>query len=611
MGAVLLWVGQGESADAQARVAAMAVVSPHRGALTAVALEGGALAVQAVDDDATLYSCTEGALAVHGFVGNRTELAARWGIPMGGAASLAEWLWSAWRLRGEAVLAELRGEWAMAVVETGRGEVVAARDRLGLRPLHWCAASGGLALASEARQALVGAGRPRRIDPERLAMRLANLYDDSGRTLYLDVNAVRPARVVRWARVQPGREQPRERLFWSPPAPVREDGVSFQRAVEEVRERITVALARTVPDRPCALSLSGGLDSGSLWALAITARQAGGNQWADRLRPFSLIYPGRPYDESERIRATHGVGGGGGVIIDASSQDLAEEFDELVGCLDYLAMPTLVHLKLTAQAVREDGRRVILTGMGGNEWLSGSLLYLAEYLRGGRVWAWLKGVLSLELPPGRRRWALIRGTLSQALNAGHHRPPVLPPWLHSRWQGLASRGNLLVGGGGRRYRSNRERMMENVRFYQAGSLLALEQYGAFLGVELRHPLCDGDLVDYCFTLPSQLFVGGRRPRHLHRLAAGPLLASATRDRLAMTTFEEWLPEALAGVLHRLPNRSVDWALARLEVASVPGLDSELRQWYKTRARSSATALMALAEGVVKVVSEYEGEKEAS
>lgn len=600
MGAILVWVGQGESADAQARLAAMAAVSPHRGALTAAAFEGGALAVQAADGDATLHSCPEGALAVHGFVGNRAELAARWTIPVGGAANLAEWLWAAWRQQGEAMVAALRGEWAMVVVEAGRGEILAARDRLGLRPLHWCGTTSGVALASEARQALAGAGRPRRIDPERLAMRLANLYDDSGRTLYQDVDAVRPARLARWSWPQPGCAPPREKVYWSPPAAAGRDDLPLEQAVEEVRERITVALARTVPEQPCALSLSGGLDSGSLWALTVAARQTGA-AWAGRVRPFSLIYPGRPYDESERIRAAHEAGGGDGVIIDASSQSLAEEFGELVGSLDYLAMPTLVHLKLTAQAARNDGRRVILTGMGGNEWLSGSLLYLAEDLRAGRVWTWLKDVLSLELPPGRRRWALIRGTLSLALRRRPSSPPRLPAWLHPRWQVLASREGLLVGGGGRRFRSNHERMVENARFYQAGSLLALEQYGAVLGVELRHPLCDGDLVDYCFALPGRLFVGGRRPRHLHRMAAGPLLRSAIRDRLEMTTFEEWLPGALGGVLQQLPQRASEWALTRWGVASVAGLDSELRRWYKTQARSSMTPLLALSEGLVKSV----------
>ncbi len=602
MGAILAWVGEAKASEARARLAAMAAVSPHRGALTAAAVPGGAVGVQAVGGDAVLHCCGEGVLAVHGFVGNRAELAARWAIPVGGAANLAEWLWAAWRQQGEAMVAALRGEWAMVVVEAGRGEIVAARDRLGLRPLHWCGTISGVALASEARQALAGAGRPRRIDPERLAMRLANLYDDSGRTLYQDVDAVRPARLVRWSWPQPECAPPREQVYWSPPAAAGRDDLPLKQAVEEVRERITVALARTVPEQPCALSLSGGLDSGSLWALTVTARQTGA-AWAGRVRPFSLIYPGRPYDESERIRAAHEAGGGDGVIIDASSQSLAEEFGELMGSLDYLAMPTLVHVKLTAQAVREDGRRVILTGMGGNEWLSGSLLYLAEDLRAGRVWTWLKDVLSLELPPGRRRWALVCGTLSLALRRRLSSPPRLPAWLHPRWQVLASREGLLVGGGGRRFRSNHERMVENVHFYQAGSVLALEQYGAFLGVELRHPLCDGDLVDYCFALPGRLFVGGRRPRHLHRLAAGPLLASAIRDRLEMTTFEEWLQEALGGVLHRLPNRSHNWALAQLEVVSGGGLDSELQRWYKNRARSSVMALIAVTEGLVRAASE--------
>ncbi len=577
----------------------MAATSSYRGSLITAAIPGGALGVQAIDGDAALYCCSKGALAVHGFVGNQAELANRWAIPIGGRANLAEWLWAAWRQQGEAMVAALRGEWAMVVVEGDRPGFAAVRDRLGLRPLHWCFSASGVAVATEVRQALAGARRRRRVDLERLAMRLATLYDDSGRTLFEGVNAVRPARVVRWPVVPPASPPASEQVYWSPPAARADRDISLDQAVETVRERITVALVRTVPHSHCALSLSGGLDSGSLWALTLAARQQGA-EWAARVRPFSLVYPGQPHDESERIAAALEVGGGDGVLIDASSQALAAEFDEVVGCLDYLAMPTLIHLKLTAQAAQTDGRRVILTGMGGNEWLAGNLIYLAELLRAGRLWTCVRDILRLELPPGRRRWGLVRATIARAVRAPRARPRGLVPWVHRRWHYLAARTDLLVGGGGRRFRSNYERMVENVRFYHAGSLLALEQYAAVQGVEVRHPLCDGDLMDACFALPSRLFAGGRRPRELHRMAAGPLLPPAVRDRLAQTTFDSWCSDALRGVLAQLPGAAVGWESVRLGVVSAPWLDNELGRWYNKATRGSALGVIVLAEGLLRM-----------
>src|SRR5262245_65835815 len=84
----------------------------------------------------------------------RTELTAR-GVRFA-TNSDTEVVLEAWRCWGPAALHRFRGMFAFALLDTETGDLVLARDPLGIKPLYYLPREGGVVFASEL-QALVAA----------------------------------------------------------------------------------------------------------------------------------------------------------------------------------------------------------------------------------------------------------------------------------------------------------------------------------------------------------------------------------------------------------------------------------------------------------------------
>src|SRR4051794_19985969 len=103
-----------------------------------------------------------------------------------------EILLAAWREWGEAALPRLNGMFAFVLLDGRRNELVAVRDRFGVKPLYVASLAGGIALASEIKQLLALPGLPARLDPERALDFLAGgLFDHTEGTLFAGIGQLR------------------------------------------------------------------------------------------------------------------------------------------------------------------------------------------------------------------------------------------------------------------------------------------------------------------------------------------------------------------------------------------------------------------------------------
>jgi asparagine synthase (glutamine-hydrolysing) len=73
-----------------------------------------------------------------------------------------------YRERGVGALAELRGAFAVAIVDPGRREVILAADRMGITPLFFRADEGGLAFGTSPGSVVTPAGRAAAISRQAL-----------------------------------------------------------------------------------------------------------------------------------------------------------------------------------------------------------------------------------------------------------------------------------------------------------------------------------------------------------------------------------------------------------------------------------------------------------
>jgi asparagine synthase (glutamine-hydrolysing) len=259
----------------------------------------------------------------------------------------------AWEQWGEGALSRLHGMFALALWDSRTRTLWLARDRAGIKPLHYALTGRGIAFASEIKSLLVDPSFPRDIDHAALDHYCSFLYTPGDRSILSAVRKLPPASVLRWrdgvATV---------RRYWDLP-----QGESFTGSEHEAAEALRDALARAVTshmisDVPLGAFLSGGVDSSTIVALMAQSSST-------PVRTFSIGFDEASYDElayarvvATRFGTEHHefvVRPDALVILDR----LIAHFDEPFG--DSSAIPTWYVSEIARRHVT-----VVLSGDGGD-----------------------------------------------------------------------------------------------------------------------------------------------------------------------------------------------------------------------------------------------------
>src|SRR5581483_8459717 len=180
----------------------------------------------------------------------------------------------------------LRGMFAVAVWDARRRRLVLARDRFGIKPLYYRDAGGELSFASELDALPHGD-----VDLDALEAFLAFNSVPAPLSIFEDVRKLLPGHTLEW---EDGRTSVAP-FALTGPLPVRDDDEA--ELVEECRARLRDSVrAHLVADVPVGVLLSGGVDSGTLAALA--AEESG-----EPVRTFSIGFDETSFDELAGARA--------------------------------------------------------------------------------------------------------------------------------------------------------------------------------------------------------------------------------------------------------------------------------------------------------------------
>src|SRR5438270_7019797 len=199
--------------------------------------------------------------------------------------------WEEW---GPGVVGRLNGQFAFAVHDRRRGVVFLARDRMGIKPLHWAWDGDRLVFASELKALLQAPNLRRGVDPVALDAYLAFDFVPSPRTIVRDVNKL-PAAGTLTCTVAEGRAQVGR--YWQPALNLDLDrgtadlGAESERLLDVLRESVRKEL---ISDVPLGVFLSGGIDSSAVAAMMTSL--AGG------VKTFSVGFAERSFDESDHAR---------------------------------------------------------------------------------------------------------------------------------------------------------------------------------------------------------------------------------------------------------------------------------------------------------------------
>jgi asparagine synthase (glutamine-hydrolysing) len=440
--------------------------------------------------------------------------------------------WEEW---GERCVERFRGQFAFALWDMDRRTLFLARDRLGIKPLHYAALPDGTFLfGSELKAILCYPGIATDLDPCAIEEYFAYGYVPEPRTILRQVRKLPPAHTLT---LRHGEPVPEPREYWD--VSFRSDVHGSAEAVgEELIERLREAVRiRLVSEVPLGAFLSGGVDSS-----AVVALMAGLSP--DPVNTCTMAFGERGYDESDfaeqvarRYATSHQV-----ERVSADSFDLVSRLGDLYDepFADSSAIPTYRVCGLARKRVV-----VALSGDGGDENLAGYRRYR---------WHVYEDRLRRLVP------SAIRQPMFGLMGSLYPKADWAPRFLRAKttFQGIArdsvdgyfhsvslfgtQQRRELFGDSFRRglqgynavevlRRHARKAPVEDplsmvqyldIKTYLPGDILTkVDRASMAHSLEVRVPLLDHPLVEWMATLPPSLKLKGNEGKYLFKRALEP------------------------------------------------------------------------------------------
>ena len=275
----------------------------------------------------------------------------------------------AWRSWGPEALSRFRGMFAFALLDERTGELVLARDPLGIKPLYYLPRGDGVVFASELKALVAAVGPELRIGLG--AMVASMLYYWVPEQLCA-VDGVQKLAAGSWASFRPDGGSSL-RCYWRV-ADVAAEAAAGPPA--DLRPVIEESIAsHLVSDVPVSSFLSGGLDSSIITVLAHRANP-GIDAYTITFRPEDQRLEAMPDDAvyARKVATRYGIK----LHEIEISPNIVGLLPRIVDVLDEpIGDPAAINTLLMCEAARERGVKVILSGMGADELFGGYRKHLA------------------------------------------------------------------------------------------------------------------------------------------------------------------------------------------------------------------------------------------
>ncbi len=443
----------------------------------------------------------------------------------------------AWESWGPACVQRLRGMFAFALWDRNQQTFFMARDRLGVKPMHYALLDDGtLVFGSELKTLLAHGGLRRDIDPLAVEEYFALGYVAEPRCIFRQARKLPAGHMLLLRRGQPVAEP---QQYWDLRFTL-DRRIGLQDACAELDARLHESVRlRMIADVPLGAFLSGGVDSS-----AVVAHMAELSQGP--VNTCSMAFADPAFNEAEfarmvagRYRTNHFVD-----MVDSDDfglvDTLAAMYDEPYA--DSSAVPTYRVCQLARTHVK-----VALSGDGGDEAFGGYRRYrmhlMEERMRSALPLSLrrpLFGTLGRLYP--KADWApqvlraktTFQGMARSSVQAYFHSVAQLRQPLRDELFSPALKREL--GG-----YTAQEVFERHARRAGTDDALALIQYidlktwliddinakvdraSMKHGLEVREPLMDHELVEWAATLPSSLKISAGEGKHVFKKALEPRL----------------------------------------------------------------------------------------
>jgi asparagine synthase (glutamine-hydrolysing) len=434
---------------------------------------------------------------------------------------------------GEGAFRRLRGMFGLAIWDHSQRTLLLARDRAGIKPLHYTEQNGRLYFGSEIKSLLAAGAVDPRLNLDALDHYLAFLYTPRDASIFENVRKLPPGHYLRW---QNGRAEVRQ--YWAIA-----DRETFTGSETDAAEQLQTVLAdavraHMVSDVPVGAFLSGGVDSSAV--VGMMARVS-----SRPVKTFSIGFDEPEFDELEHARtvARHFrtdhhefvVRPDGLSILDR----LIAHFDEPFA--DSSAIPTWYVSEIARRHVT-----VVLSGDGGDELFGGYDRYLPHPrveqfdrlaipgVRGAARLLWPR------LPHGARGKNFLRHVAkdpegryldSMAFFQADERASLYSADIRDALSATAEATLARHFDRLTRLPLHSRMMRFDFETYLPEDVLTkVDRMSMAHSIESRVPLLDNEVIEFAATLPSVFKIRDGRRKHVLKEALRPLLPADILER---------------------------------------------------------------------------------
>jgi asparagine synthase (glutamine-hydrolysing) len=469
---------------------------------------------------------------------------------------------------GNAMLPRLNGIFAFALWDSRNGALIIARDGLGVKPLYYAEIGNGVVFASEIKAMLRLAPMTQELDFDALHRYMSFLWCPGEGTPLKAVRKLGPGEAML---VRNGRVERRWAWYRLPALNGALDKRDRRSAVAGAREYLRRAVHRQmVADVPVGAFLSGGLDSSAVVTFA--------KEINPEIRCFTI-----EVDDSQENGATDDLPYAKRVaehlgvpldVVSINANRMADDLETMVKHLDEpLADPASLNVLYICQLARKHGIKVLLSGAGGDDIFSGYRRHHALYLE--RYWNWLpkgarigldKAISRLDM---RQTWARkLAKLINGASLEGDERIANYFCWAREKdLYNLYSPEVREILNGTTAVKPlldllsqapvtleplEKMLLLEQRFFLTDHNLTYTDKMSMAVGVEVRVPFLDMELVEFAASIPSQYKQHGNVGKWALKKAMEPYLPRDVINR-PKTGFGAPLRRWIQHDLHELQN----------------------------------------------------------
>lgn len=491
-------------------------------------------------------------------IDNREELANKLGLHKLSEIPDSQLILIAYKKWGIESFAHLIGDFSFVIWDPDNQQLVCVRDIAGVKPFYYHHSASQFLFSSEVKQLAEHTEVLLKINECMIAEYLSFSFCSKTETLFSDIYRLAPAHylVLRQEKIEINNYwawQPKGYLRYKKTSEYTEHFLELFKKSVESRLRCN--------DRICA-ELSGGLDSSMIVGMASNLLK---KQNKYLLPTYSLIFSGHPFDEKAYIDEVVRHNNVLARYIEYDEHIFLAWKDQVLHSFEPPDFPNLSVNNPLLSMIKRNDSRVILSGVGGDQCLTGSGYPYLDYLLNGKFsdlfnellfhfnrnkWHALKK-LGINL-----LWPFIPLQIRYILTE-HAAKKHIPKWLEKNFANRTQIIERIHKTDSRLRRKNLGGAGQANMFTGAGNqffLETLDRQRAFWKTENRYPFLDKRILEFTMSIPDHEKQKCGQIKFLLRDQCNHILPDFIRERTTKAEFSFLFSQAFAHSLFLLESQ---------------------------------------------------------